>query len=77
MLSGDALVLLEEEGNVSSVILESDALDSVFIQLFLLGGEGQTVFEKVYDSCEVKETTMIQGRLDDRSSVSVWRVKME
>ena len=77
LASGLALMLFEENGKISSVLLDKEAADAVSIRLFLLDGENQSVFEKVYDSEEKKENPSIQGRMDDASSVSIWRVRFD
>lgn len=70
-----AVMLFEEKGEVSVVLLEKGAADSVFIRLFLMNGKDQTVFEKVYDS--EKEHDSIQSRMDDNSSISLWKIHFE
>lgn len=77
LLSEEALMIFEERGEVSAVIAEKEAVDSVFIKLFLLNGSGQDVFEKVYDFDNGKESASVQKRLTDLSTISIWKVKTE
>lgn len=77
LASGEALLLFEEEGRVSAVLLDKDAVDSVFIELFLMNGKNLDVFEKVYDSEEKKESQSLQGRINDNSSISIWKVHFD
>lgn len=70
----EALMLFEENGMVSVVLLEKEAVDSTFIKLFLMNGSGQDVFEKVYDSEDGKG---VQDKMSDNSSISIWKVKTE
>ncbi|MBR5666378.1 MAG: hypothetical protein IKW95_01670 [Lachnospiraceae bacterium] len=67
----EALMILEEGGKVSVILLEKRAADSTFIKLFIGNGQNQDLFEKVYDSAEGKG---IQKRLGDNSSIAIWKV---
>lgn len=70
----EALMLFEEDGMVSAVLLERNVVDSTFVKLYLRNGEGQSLFEKVYDSVG---RNRIQERLDDNSSIVIWKVTTE
>ena len=70
----EALLLFEESGQVSVVMLEKRVADSTFVNLFLGNGQNQNVFEKVYDS---DEGNGIQKRLSDNSSIVIWKVVAE
>ncbi len=74
MLFEEALLLVEEKGMVSAVLLDKAAVDSVFINLFLKNGMNQSVFEKVYDS---EDGEGVQARIFDNSSISIWKLKTE
>lgn len=76
-LSEEALMIFEENGHISTAILEKGVPDSTFIRLFLMNGGGQDVFEKVYDSCDENDPLSIQTRFNDNSSVSIWKVKAD
>ena len=68
-----ALLLLEENGYVSAVLLEKEAADSVFVKLVLLNGANQDVYEKVYSGNE----NGIQAWISDNSSVCIWKINAE
>lgn len=72
-----ALMLLEENGTVSAVMAEKGSAYSVIVNLFLLNGMNQDVFEKVYDSGAKRGTDSVQGHLDDSSAIIIWKVKTE
>jgi hypothetical protein len=77
LASGEALLLFEEEGMISAVLLDKDAADSVFVKLFLMDGQNQSVFEKVYDSMGKRNALQVQRRVRDNSSISIWKVHFD
>lgn len=68
-----ALLLLEENGYVSVVLLEKEAADSVFVKLVLMNGAIQNVYEKVYGG----DGEGTQAWISDNSSVSIWKINAE
>ena len=74
VFSEEAMLLLEENGKVSVVMLEKRAADSTFVNLFLLNGKDQDVYEKVQSFAEGNS---IQDRLSDNSSSYIWKINTE
>ena len=74
VFADEAMLLLEENGQVSVVMLEKRTADSTFLNLFLLNGMNQDVYEKVHDP---EESKSIQSRLSDNSSSCIWKLKAE
>jgi hypothetical protein len=74
LFADEAMILVEENGLVSVVMLERRAVDSTFVNLFLLNGENQNVYEKVYDP---EEGNPIQSRIADNSYISIWKLNTE
>ncbi|MCR5465238.1 MAG: hypothetical protein K6F11_00145 [Lachnospiraceae bacterium] len=74
VFADETMILLEENGMVSVVMLEKRAVDSTFVNLFLLNGTNQDVYEKVYDP---DENNSVQNRLTDNSYICIWKLKKE
>lgn len=74
LFDDEAMILLEEDGVVSIVVLEKRAADSTFVNLFLLNGINQDVYEKVYDP---EKGNSVQNRLSDNSYICIWKLKKE
>ncbi|MBO4484261.1 MAG: hypothetical protein J5738_02615 [Lachnospiraceae bacterium] len=70
----EAMILIEEDGLVSVVMLEKRTADSTFLNLFLLNGMNQDVFEKVYES---EHGQSVQDRIADNSSSVIWKINSE
>ncbi len=73
----EALMIFEEDGLVSAVLLEKNVVDSVFVKMFLLNETPQEIFERVYDSEGEKNGPFVQNRIDDNSAISIWKVHFE
>ena len=81
-----ALIVVEENGSLSVVMCEKSLPDSVLFKLYLYGGEGQSVFSKVYEGLlpvEISgETSLTQRRIGSRYTrdyvgygISAWKVE--
>lgn len=86
VINEEALVILEENGLVSTMVCERYMPDSLFFRLYILDGKGQDTFEKVFEAELPEELTgeksRIQrwiGTIDTKSAascgISLWKVK--
>ena len=79
-----ALLMFEEDGQISVVMCEASMPDSVLAQLYLFGGKDQDVFEKVYETDWSKyigeKETRIQWQIGNNyydGDISVWKIHFE
>jgi len=83
-----ALIILEEQGRLSSVMVDESLVNSALVRLYVLDDIKQDVFEKVYEA-EIPETvsgesSKIQRKLGTKNTreynqcgVVVWKVHFE
>lgn len=84
MLEGEALMIFEEEGQISWLVCEASLPDSIFVRLYLLEGGDQNVFEKVYETktegAGLSGETKIQRKIGANAfdgEISIWRINYE